>query len=175
LVFLGKDQNQYLNTQYADDRRHTVNVIIRLKYISKAEDQQGNHKCAIAELKRPIPKCIASVNLLAMIFVNKFVFHLPLYRILQQISKMGMVVPSSTLDSWVKLGSELLKPLYVVHRLYVFREIYQMIDESPIKVQDRKIKGACHRGYMWVRYAPLSQSTLFEYYPGRSTKGPWTI
>ena len=169
MICIGRDETKELDYTAA---KLQVNVIIRPKYISKEEDQQGNHKYAIAELKRPIPKCIASVNLLAMIFVNKFVFHLPLYRILQQISKMGMKLPSSTLDSWVKLGSELLKPLYVVHRLYVFREIYQMIDESPIKVQDGKIKGACHRGYMWVRYAPLSQSTLFEYYPGRSTKGP---
>jgi hypothetical protein len=47
-----------------------------------------------------------------------------------------------------------------------------MIDESPIKVQDRDKPGACHQGYMWVRYAPLSKSVLFEYYKSRSTKGP---
>jgi hypothetical protein len=29
---------------------------------------------------------------------------------------------------------------------YVFREIYQMIDESPMKVQDRDKPGACHQG-----------------------------
>jgi transposase len=81
-------------------------------------------------------------------------------------------LPSSTLESWVKLGAGVLRPLYAVHRLYVFREIYQMIDESPIKVQDRDKPGACHQGYMWARYAPLSKSVLFEYYPSRSTKGP---
>ena len=47
-----------------------------------------------------------------------------------------------------------------------------MVDESPIKVQDKDKKGACHQGYMWVRYAPLSKSVLFEYYKSRSTKGP---
>ena len=47
-----------------------------------------------------------------------------------------------------------------------------MIDESPLKVQDRDKPGACHQGYMWVRYAPLSKSVLFEYYKSRSTKGP---
>lgn len=85
---------------------------------------------------------------------------------------MGVQLPSSTLESWVKLGAQLLHPLYAVHRLYVFREIYQMIDESPIKVQDRDKPGACHQGYMWVRYAPLSKAALFEYYKSRSTKGP---
>jgi hypothetical protein len=85
---------------------------------------------------------------------------------------MGMQLPSSTLESWVKLGANLLRPLYAVHRLHVFSEIYQMIDESPIKVQDRDKPGACHQGYMWVRYGTLSKSVLFEYYKSRSTKGP---
>jgi hypothetical protein len=115
---------------------------------------------------------MASAALLTMIFVNKYVFHQPLYRILQQIKQMGMNLPSSTLDSWVKLVAELLVPLFEVHRLHVFRESYQMIDESPIKVQDKDLKGACHLGYLWVRYAPLSKSVLFEYYPSRSAKGP---
>lgn len=148
-----------------------INRIIRNKYITK-EDEKGNQKQVIAPLDRPIPKCIASAALLTMIFVNKYIYHLPLYRTLAQIRQMGVPLPSSTLESWVKLGAELIRPLYAVHRLYVFREIYQMIDESPIKVQDRDTPGACHQGYMWVRYAPLSKSALFEYYKSRSTKGP---
>jgi transposase len=70
-----------------------------------------------------------------------------------------------------KTGAQLLQPLYAVHRLHVFSEIYQMIDESPIKVQDKDKKGAFHQGYMWVRYAPLSKSALFEYYKSRSSNG----
>ena len=144
---------------------------IRPKYITK-EDEKINQKQVIAELNRPIPKCIASASLLAMIFTDKYVFHLPLYRILKRILQLGVWVPSSTFESWVKLGAELLQPLYAVHRLHVFRETYQMIDESPIKVQDGKKSGVCHQGYMWVRYAPLTKASLFEYYPSRSTKGP---
>jgi len=140
-------------------------------YITK-EDEMGNQKQVVAQLDRPIPKCIASISLLAMIFIDKYVYHLPLHRILKRILQLGVRVPSSTFESWVKLGAELIKPLYAVHRLHVFREIYQMIDESPIKVQDGDKPGRCHQGYMWVRYAPLSRSSLFEYYPSRSTQGP---
>lgn len=148
-----------------------VNRTIRPKYITK-EDELGNQKQVIAELNRPIPKCMASAALLAMIFAEKYVYHLPLYRILKRFSQMGVQVPSSTLESWVKLGSQLLRPLYEVHRLHVFREVYQMVDESPIKVQDRDKPGACHQGYMWVRYAPLSKAVFFEYFKSRSIKGP---
>ncbi|MBW6492855.1 MAG: IS66 family transposase [Lentimicrobium sp.] len=149
-----------------------INRTIRPKYITK-EDASGNQRQVIAELNRPIPKCIASAALIASIFTDKYIYHLPLYRILKRINQMGVSLPSSTLESWVKLGAELIRPLYAVHRLHVFREIYQMIDESPIRVQDKDKKGACHQGYMWVRYAPLPKSVLFEYYPSRSTKrGP---
>ena len=168
MVCIGKDITEELD--YTPAKLH-INRIIRPKYITK-EDKTASQKQVIAELNRPIPKCIASSSLLSMIFVNKFVFHLPFYRTIQMIKQMGVSLPSSTLDSWVKLGSELIQPLYAVHRLHVFREVYQMIDESPIKVQDKDIKGACHRGYMWVRYAPLSKSALFEYYPSRSSKAP---
>ena len=55
--------------------------IIRPKYMTK-EDQNGNQKQVIAPLDRPIHKCIASASLLAQILIYKFIFHLPLYRIL---------------------------------------------------------------------------------------------
>jgi transposase len=168
MVRIGQEITEELD--YTPAKLH-INRIIRPKYITK-EDEKGNQKQVIAQLNRPIPKCIASAALLSMIFTDKFIFHLPLYRILKRIVQMGVPLPSSTLESWVKLGAELIRPLYAVHRLYVFSEIYQMIDESPMKVQDRDKPGACHQGYMWVRYAPLSKSVLFEYYKSRSTKGP---
>jgi len=168
MVCVGKDITDELD--YTPAKLH-INRTIRPKYITK-EDDAGNQKQVIAELNRPIPKCIASATLLSMIFTDKYVYHLPLYRTRRRIIQMGVPLPSSTLDSWVKLGAELLQPLYAVHRLHVFGEIYQMIDESPIKVQDRDKQGACHQGYMWARYAPLSKSVLFEYYKSRSAKGP---
>ena len=168
MVCIGKEITEELD--YTPAKLH-INRIIRPKYIT-SEDERGNQKQVIAELTRPIPKCIASPALLSMIFTDKYVFHLPLYRILNRINKLGITLPSSTLESWVKLGARLLYPLYAVHRLYVFSETYQMIDESPIKVQDKDKPGACHQGYMWVRYGPLSRSVLFEYYKSRSSKGP---
>jgi len=168
MIHIGHEITEELD--YTPGTLH-INRIIRNKYITK-EDELGTQKQVIAQMNRPIPKCIASAALLTMIFINKYIYHLPLYRTLAQIRQMGVPLPSSTLESWVKLCSELLRPLYAVHRLYVFREIYQMIDESPMKVQDRDKPGACHQGYMWVRYAPLSKSVLFEYYKSRSTKGP---
>jgi len=168
MVCIGQEVTDELD--YTPAKLH-INRTIRPKYISK-EDELGNQKQVIAQLNRPINKCIASAALLSMIFTDKFIFHLPYFRIRQRIGQMGFSVPTSTFESWVKLGPQHIKPLFAVHRLYVFSEIYQMIDESPIKVQDRDIPGALHQGYMWVRYAPLSKGVLFEYYKGRSPNEP---
>ena len=168
MVCIGQEVTDELD--YTPAELH-VNRTIRPKYISK-EDEQGNQRQVIAQLNRPINKCIASAALLSMIFTDKFIFHLPYYRIQQRISQMGVPIPTSTFESWVKLGAQHIKPLFAVHRLYVFSEIYQQIDESPIKVQDRDKPGTLHLGYMWVRYGPLSKSVLFEYYKGRSPNEP---
>ncbi|MBP8790384.1 MAG: IS66 family transposase [Breznakibacter sp.] len=148
-----------------------INRYIRNKYITK-EDDKANQKQVIAPLERPLHKCIAGTSLVAMLFSNKYLYHLPIYRSRQMLSQLGVEVPESTLESWIRLGADLIRPLYAVHRMHLFKEVYQMIDESPIKVQDSDKKGACHQGYMWVRYAPLSKSVLFEYYKSRSAKGP---
>jgi transposase/uncharacterized coiled-coil protein SlyX len=168
MVCIGKEVTDELD--YTPAELH-INRTIRPKYISK-EDEHGNQRQVIAQLNRPINKCIASAALLSMIFTDKFIFHLPYYRIQQRISQMGVPIPQGTFESWVKLGAQHIKPLFAVHRLYVFSELYQQIDESPIKVQDRDIRGALHQGYMWVRYAPLSKGVLFEYYKGRSPNEP---
>ena len=168
MVCIGQEVTDELD--YTPAELH-INRTIRPKYISK-EDEQGNQNQLIAQLNRPINKCIASAALLSMIFTDKFIFHLPYYRILQRIGQMGVSIPSSTFESWAKLGAQHIKPLFAVHRLYVFSEIYQQIDESPIKVQDKDKPGTLHQGYMWVRYAPLSKSVLFEYYRGRSPIEP---
>jgi transposase len=168
MVCIGQEITEELD--YTPAKLH-INRYLRNKYITKEDDKAGQ-KQVIAPLNRPLHKCIASANLLAMIFTNKYLYHLPVYRTRQMLIQMGVTIPDSTLDSWTKLGASHIQPLYALHRLHVFREIYQMIDESPIKVQDRNKKGTCHQGYMWVRYAPLSKSVLFEYYKSRSANGP---
>lgn len=149
-----------------------INRYIRNKYISEADDK-GNQQVKIADLDfRPIPKCIAGTHLLTQIIIDKFVDHLPLYRQIQRFSREGVDIPSSTIDSWVGLISQLLRPLYESHRQHTVKNGYLQADESPIKVQDKDKKGATHTGYMWVYHAPIPQSVYFDYRKGRGSEGP---
>lgn len=64
---------------------------------------------AIAELpERVIPKGIPSAELLSQILVDKYIDHLPLYRIRQRFARSGIKIPDSTIDGWVKTCLERL-------------------------------------------------------------------
>lgn len=123
MVCIGQEVTEELD--YTPAKLH-INRYIRKKYIT-TEDEKAEQKQVIAPLYRPIHKCIASTSLLSMIFTNKYQYHMPVYRTRQMLIQLGVTIPDSTLDSWVKLGADLIRPLFAVHRLHVFREIYQMI------------------------------------------------
>jgi transposase len=149
-----------------------INRYIRNKYVAPS-DEKGNQQVKIASLDfRPIPKCIAGTSLLTQIITDKFVDHLPLYRQIQRFSREGVDIPSSTVDSWVRLVSQLLRPLYECHRQHTLNNGYLQADESPIKVQDKDKKEATHTGFMWVYHAPIPKSVYFDYRKGRGSEGP---
>lgn len=109
-----------------------INRYIRNKYVTTA-DEKANQQVKIASLDfRPIPKCIAGTNLLTQILIDKFVDHLPLYRQIQRFSREGVDIPSSTVDSWLRLVSQLLRPLYECHLQHTLKNGYLQADESPI-------------------------------------------
>lgn len=145
-----------------------VNRYIRPKYARPNDDG-----VVIGLLPtRPIEKGIAGPGLLAHIGISKYVDHLPLYRQIQQFRRLGIILPPSTVDGWVRSMGELIEPLADLMRRQVLKSGYLMVDETTIKVQDRAIKGKNHQGYYWVYYDPLSRQIFFDYRKGRGREGP---
>lgn len=144
---------------------------IRPKYMSKPDQDQAQ-KQTIAELDRPMSRCIAGPELLSLIVTDKYVYHLPIYRQLQRFIQEGVHIKSSTMDSWLALVAEHIRPLFPVHRSYVLNANYLQADESPIKVLDRDKPGATHQGYMWVYRSPMQDAVFFDYNKGRGFDAP---
>ena len=145
-----------------------VNRYIRNKY-AKAKEEG----VVIGELpSRVIPKGIAGVGLISHILVSKFVDHLPIYRIRRQIKRLGMDLPESTINDWIKKSVELLEALYDIQRARILGKDYLMVDETTIKVLDPMKKGKSHTGYHWAYYDPLAREVFFEYQKGRNAKFP---
>ena len=54
---------------------------------------------------------LADVSVVAGMLVDKFVYHLPLYRQHQRMGLNGITVARSSLTHWVQKASDLLKPI----------------------------------------------------------------
>lgn len=123
-----------------------------------------------------IPKGIADASLLALIIIQKYVDHLPLYRQIEMFKRMGVEIPPSTMSDWVMMCMKELAPLYEILKAKILSAGYLMADETPIKVLDQDPeKGNIHLGYFWVYRDPQSGLVLFDYRPGRAGEWPAKI
>ncbi len=170
LKCIGKEATDKLELVPA---RLFIKRYIRYKFIQPQDDEGLNHKAIIADLPAfPIEKGIAGASLLAQIMVDKYVDHLPIYRQIQRFSREKVHIPANTINGWQDGISRLLFPLFEKHKQLIVGQGYLQVDETPIRVLDRDVKGKCHKGYYWVYNSPLQNAVLFDYRKGRGREGP---
>ena len=109
---------------------------------------------------------LADVSLLAGLLVDKFQFHLPLYRQHQRIQQAGVTVSRSTLTNLVKRTIDLLRPIIDAQTDNVLRSRVLSMDETPIKAghQGRAgpQKGKLKVGWFWPLYGDADE-VVFTY------------
>lgn len=144
-----------------------------IRYERTKYARPGNEGVITAPLpKMPLEKCMAGAYLLATILIDKYVFHLPLYRQMQKFHLAGIEIPKSTINDWVQRTGDQLLALYGLLIEKIFSSHYLMADETGMNVQDRNKKGTTHHGFYWVFHAPLENLVLFMYSPSRGRDGP---
>lgn len=96
----------------------------------------------------PLPKAIAGASLLTDVALNKYQYHLPLYRQSKIMQSNGITLSDKTLANWVmNAGTALLK---VYEAMWVIlKHRYLQVDETPVKVLETNKKG-----YVWAYFAP---------------------
>ena len=145
---------------------------VRYKYAPNCKDE----KPVIGDLpQRVIDKGIPSATLLALILVNKYVDHLPLYRQKQQFTRAGIDISDATINHWVQKGMNHLEILYECLLQDIKSASYLQVDETTIKILESEKKGACHTGYYWAYHAPIENLILFEYHPTRGFSATQSI
>ncbi|MDB4224165.1 IS66 family transposase [Granulosicoccus sp.] len=103
-------------------------------------------------------KSMADVSFLAGMLVDKFTYHLPLYRQHQRLAGGGITLSRSTLANLVKRSIELLTPIADVQLKNVLLSRVLAMDETPIKAGKSKTKkGRMHQGYFWPVYGELDE------------------
>ena len=144
-----------------------VKVIIRPKYALKDSTllpPAGQKGVEIAPMPlMPVDKCIADTSLLAEILLQKYEYHVPFYRQIQQYRHLGMKgLTESTLDGWFKKTVELLKPLYEELKREVFSCDYVQVDETTVPVINRE-KHKAGKEYLWMVRSVMERLVIFHY------------
>jgi transposase len=98
-----------------------------------------------------LDKSFADVSFLAGMLLNKFMYHLPLYRQHQRLEHNGVKVARSTLTNLVRRSIILLTPISQAQLRQLLRSRVLAMDETPIKA-GRKKKGKMNLAYFWPIY-----------------------
>lgn len=99
--------------------------------------------------KAPIPKALAGGSLITEIIVNKYQYHLPLYRQSKILASYNAMISDDTLGQWVVQSGAGLMPVYQAYWEVALKAGYLQVDETPVKVLKPE-----KTGYLWTYFAP---------------------
>ncbi len=139
--------------------------IVRPKYAHPQKEEKG---IAIAPMPDSIlPKCRADDSLIAEIITRKFVDHLPLYHIAENLARDGIKIRRRLLSQWVVNAGLALHPLYQAMKQQILSGDRLHIDESPVDVFDSPKMSS---GYMWMLVGGVGSDPpyrFYQFYPDR--------
>lgn len=126
---------------------------------------------------QPIPKSIASPGLLAFVTVSKYADGLPLYRLEGILERCGVLLPRSTLASWMIRAGDLVQPLLNLLRDEMHDYGFLQCDETPFQVLKEPGRKATTKSYLWAqRGGPRDRPiVLYDYAPSRGTEVPLSL
>jgi len=138
-----------------------------LKYTRKVLKQKST-QAIITPLAPPnvLDKSFADVSFLAGLLIDKFCYHLPLYRQHQRLEQNGFKIARSTLTNLGKRSIELLRPIHEAQLENILLSKTLAMDETPIKA-GRKKKGKMKQAYFWPIYGEQDE-VCFTFSTSRS-------
>jgi len=164
LVKIGEDVTEQLDVEPA---RFTVQRHIRPQYACR----QCETVTAAAISAAVIDGGLATPGLLSWVTIQKYVDHLPLYRIEQISTRHGAPIARSTLAEWTGRVGVALQPLADRLTELLKKRSVLHADETPVPQLDPG-KGQTKRAYLWAyRSNDLEDDppiVVFEFQPGRS-------
>ncbi|WP_440998233.1 IS66 family transposase [Arhodomonas sp. SL1] len=112
---------------------------------------------------------LADVSVLAGLVVDKFCYHLPLYRQHQRLADAGIQVSRATLTHLSQRTAALLTPIAEAQHAHILKGDVLAMDETPIKAGRNKARGRMAQGWYWPIYGEADEVS-FTYAPHRGTR-----
>ena len=100
-----------------------------------------------------VERSVADVSFIGGVLVDKFEYHMPLYRQHQRLEHNGIMLARSTLTNLAKRAIELLRPIVAAQLNSVLESRVLAMDETPVKAgPSKKRPGKMQQGYFWPMY-----------------------
>lgn len=145
--------NKPLHLIGQDKSKQAEVLPLRIYMIEHLRSKYGCHQCQTIKMapkpKAPIPKSLAGGSLLTEIIINKYSYHLPLYRQSKIMASYNAAIPDNTLGNWVMQVGDGLEKLHDAFWQTALKAKYLQVDETPVKVLEPEKKG-----YLWSYFAP---------------------
>ncbi len=163
LVKIGEDISEQLHVEPA-----------KFSVIRHIRPQYACRPCETI-IAKPIPAAIidggmATVELLTWVLINKYVDHLPLYRIEQIADRQKVTLSRSTLANWVGKMGVALQPLVDRLAWHLLQGNTLHADETPVSQLDPG-RGKTKKAYLWAYRSNDLQAgpriIVFDYRGGR--------
>ena len=164
LVKIGEDVTEQLDVEPA---RFFVHRHIRPQYACKS--------CETVTAE-PVPPAVidggmAAPGLLAWVMSNKYLNHLPLYRLEQMAAREQVTLSRSTMAEWVGRTGVALQPLVDHLTWHLLQGNTLHADETPV-AQLEPGNGKTRKAYLWAYRSndldPGPRIVVFDYQTGRS-------
>jgi len=169
----GDDADQYdiIDTRYrykiAQQSASYVILCYELPVLKRKDNQRMQTTAMIPQV---LDNSVADVSFLTGLLVDKFLYHLPLYRQHQRLQHSGITLARSTLTALTKRACELLRPIVEAQLDNVLRSRVLAMDETPVKAgrtsasEDKP--GKMKTGWFWPLYGDADE-IVFTYSSSR--------
>ncbi len=122
----------------------------------------------------PIPKSIATPELLSYLSVSKYADGLPLYRMVQMFKRLDININRTSMAFWMVRCGQLVQSLInlMTEQLHTHGCIH--MDETTVQVLNEPGKKPSSKSYMWIQRSSTGSMpiVLFHYSPSRSANIP---
>lgn len=147
---LGEDEYEVIDEKITQRLAQRPGSYVVLKYVRKVVKLKEGLSCPPAP-PAVIEKSLADVSFLAGLSIEKFLYHIPLFRQHQRLKHAGVRVSRGTLTNLVHRTAELLEPIYLALLSSILQSEVLLMDETPMKAGPNG-KGKMHQGYFWPVY-----------------------
>lgn len=163
---LSPEQYEVVGQKVSHRLAQRPGAYVVLKYVRpviKRRDTQTLH-CPAAPVG-VIEGSRADVSFVAGVILDKFQWHLPLYRQHQRLIEAGFNLSRQWLTQLVQQGAQLLEPIYDAQLQSIRASRVIAVDETPIKA-GRAGPGKLKAGYFWPAYGEQDE-VCFAFFDSR--------